>query len=99
MVPGWGESRFRVVARAKREEFEKQSSRARGGCVWEGGVSVRAPDVDELVRTAGCREPRERGRGEERGASPRRAVPVMPPLLAPSVRSAWVCGPGIGYAC
>lgn len=23
MVPGWGESRFRVVARAKWEEFEK----------------------------------------------------------------------------
>lgn len=68
-----------------------------GVCVWEGGVSVRAPDVDELVRTAGCREARERRRGRERGFPEKGWASDAPPLLAPSVRSAWVCGPGIGY--
>lgn len=54
-----------------------------GVCVWEGGVSVRAPDVDELVRTAGCREARERRRGRERGFPEKGWASDAPPPSCP----------------
>lgn len=54
-----------------------------GVCVWEGGVSVRTPDVDELVRTAGCREARERRRGRGRGFPEKGWASDAPPPSCP----------------